>query len=145
MAEIKPIRSWRYNTELSKSIDELVSPLFDVVSEKQCKALYKNTYNSIHLSVPQLPNPTERASTLLAAWKKNGVLIQDARISRGLSEQQCADAVGIPLTTFHTWQLGQGSPSLPQLEMLAYFIGVPVSHFWDTKTVASAQPPVPRR
>lgn len=77
MAEIRPIRAWRYNKKLSSSIEELVSPLFDVVSEKQRKALYQNPLNSIHLSVPQGPNPAERAARLLAQWKNDGTIEQD--------------------------------------------------------------------
>ncbi|MDQ3290195.1 MAG: DUF1015 family protein, partial [Bacteroidota bacterium] len=56
MAEIIPLRGWRYNQELSNSIQDLTSPLFDVVSNKQREALYLNPYNSIHLSVPQGTN-----------------------------------------------------------------------------------------
>src|SRR5687768_6170722 len=77
MAEIKPIRAWRYNYAISKNIEAITSPLFDVVSDKQRKALYQNPYNSIHLSVPQEPNPTQRASKLLADWKANGIIEQD--------------------------------------------------------------------
>ena len=64
MAEILPIRPWRYNVELSKNIDALVSPLFDVVSDKQRKALYQNPFNSIHLSVPEPPDAANRAAEL---------------------------------------------------------------------------------
>jgi uncharacterized protein (DUF1015 family) len=77
MAEIKPIRAWRYNAQLAKNIDDLTSPLFDVVSDKQRKALYNNPYNSIHLSVPQEPDAATRAARLLKEWKSKGVLIQD--------------------------------------------------------------------
>ena len=77
MAEIKPIRAWRYNHAISKNIEAITSPLFDVVSEKQRKALYQNPYNSIHLSVPQEPNPSERAAKLLDDWKSKGVIEQD--------------------------------------------------------------------
>ncbi len=77
MAEIKPIRAWRYNSALTQTIDELVSPLFDVVSDKQRKALYQNPFNSIHLSVPQEPNASTKAFSLLNSWKANGTLIQD--------------------------------------------------------------------
>ncbi|HTJ49932.1 MAG TPA: DUF1015 family protein, partial [Cyclobacteriaceae bacterium] len=66
MADIKPLRAWRYNEDLSKNIDELTSPLFDVVSEKQRKALYQNPYNSIHLSVPATDHPADHAASLLA-------------------------------------------------------------------------------
>ncbi|MDH5382622.1 MAG: DUF1015 family protein, partial [Cyclobacteriaceae bacterium] len=51
MAEILPLRGWRYNEELGKNIDEHTSPLFDVVSNKQREKLYKNPYSSIHISV----------------------------------------------------------------------------------------------
>lgn len=77
MAEIKPLRAWRYNHSISKNIEAITSPLFDVVSEKQRKVLYQNPYNSIHLSVPQGPGASERASKLLADWKSSGVIEQD--------------------------------------------------------------------
>jgi Uncharacterized conserved protein len=77
MAEIKPLRAWRYNEKLAQKIDDLTSPLFDVVSEKQRKALYQNPLNSIHLSVPQEPNASTKALQLLSDWKKNGVIVQD--------------------------------------------------------------------
>lgn len=77
MAEIKPLRAWRYAHAISKNIEAITSPLFDVVSEKQRKVLYQNPYNSIHLSVPQEPNPAERAANLLAEWKAKGIIEQD--------------------------------------------------------------------
>jgi uncharacterized protein (DUF1015 family) len=75
VAEIKPIRAWRYNQQLTKDIESLTSPLFDVVSEKQRKKLYQNPFNSIHLSVPR--GSAEDANHLLNRWKVEGVVIQD--------------------------------------------------------------------
>jgi len=77
MAEILPIRPWRYNPEVTPAIDTLTSPLFDVVSENQRKALYQNPLNSIHLSVPEPPQAADRAAALLAAWKTQRILLQD--------------------------------------------------------------------
>lgn len=77
MAAILPIRAWRYNSELSKSIESLISPLFDVVSDKQRKALYTNPFNSIHLSVPQPPNAADRAAYDVQQWKSKAVIKQD--------------------------------------------------------------------
>ncbi len=77
MAAIRPIRAWRYNKELGSKIEGLASPLFDVVSAKQRKALYSNPYCSIHLSVPEEPNAAQRASKILDEWKKDGIIIQD--------------------------------------------------------------------
>lgn len=77
MAEIKPIRAWRYNDQIVTDIDSVVAPLFDVVSEKQRNALYQNPLNSIHLSVPQPPDAANKAKKLLMTWKKEGIIIQD--------------------------------------------------------------------
>jgi uncharacterized protein (DUF1015 family) len=76
MAEILPIRAWRYGPELIKDIDSLVSPLFDVVSARQRQHLYQNPLNSIHLNVPEHLGP-EGAAALLADWKSRGVIQQD--------------------------------------------------------------------
>jgi uncharacterized protein (DUF1015 family) len=75
MAEIRPFRAWRYNDKFSSNIEALTSPLFDVVSEKQRKALYQNPLNSIHLSVPE--KGAEVAATQLEKWKVDDVIKQD--------------------------------------------------------------------
>ncbi|WP_017729912.1 DUF1015 domain-containing protein [Nafulsella turpanensis] len=77
MAEILPLRAWRYNPQQFPSIVELSSPLFDVVSEKQRRMLYKNPFNSIHISVPEGKEPAEHAARLLEDWKQKGVILQD--------------------------------------------------------------------
>jgi uncharacterized protein (DUF1015 family) len=77
LAEIQPVRGWRYNPELSARIDEYVSPLFDVVSPKQREALYRNPLNSIHLSVPRGEDAATAALERLREWQAIGVLRQD--------------------------------------------------------------------
>jgi uncharacterized protein (DUF1015 family) len=79
MAEIRPFRAFRYNPEIFPSIGELTSPLFDVVSKKQRDALYKNRFNSIHLSVPSGENPTKNAAETLQNWLKEGIIVQDEK------------------------------------------------------------------
>ncbi|HEX8657096.1 MAG TPA: DUF1015 domain-containing protein [Hymenobacter sp.] len=77
MAEIQPLRGWRYAPALSADIDAYVSPLFDVVSTKQREALYRNPLNSIHLSVPRADDPAAAALARLREWQASGVLRQD--------------------------------------------------------------------
>ncbi|MDO7873743.1 DUF1015 domain-containing protein [Hymenobacter sp. ASUV-10] len=77
MAEIQPLRGWRYAPALSANIDEYVSPLFDVVSVKQREALYRNPLNSIHLSVPRGDDPAGAALARLREWQAQGILRQD--------------------------------------------------------------------
>ena len=74
------MRGWRYNPALSAAIDDVVSPLFDVVSVRQREALYQNPLNSIHLSVPRAEGarpPHAAAVARLAHWQAAGVLRQD--------------------------------------------------------------------
>ena len=78
MADIRPFRTWRYNSDVCSKIDEFTSPLFDVASEKQRAALYRNPYNSIHLSIPQGICPARTATRTLQQWKEEGGLKQDA-------------------------------------------------------------------
>jgi transcriptional regulator with XRE-family HTH domain len=74
-----------------------------------------------------------------------GVLLQDARRSKGRTEEQCAAEIGVPLETYIEMELGERAPSLPQLEILAYFIGVPISHFWNTTIVGTESAGVPKQ
>ncbi|MFM8851332.1 MAG: DUF1015 domain-containing protein, partial [Cytophagales bacterium] len=66
-----------YNASVVGNMDELTSPLFDVVSDKQRKSLYQNPFNSIHLSVPQGLHPVETAARTLTEWKTKNVIVQD--------------------------------------------------------------------
>ena len=77
MAEILPLRAWRYNQDRFQNIDDLTSPLFDVVSERQRQELYHNPYNSIHISVPAGAEPAQAAARLVEAWKQQGTVVQD--------------------------------------------------------------------
>lgn len=77
MAKIRALRAWRYSSRLTPQIGELISPPFDVVTPAQRESLYHNPLNSIHLSVPMGPVPSEHAARTLRDWKNNGVLSQD--------------------------------------------------------------------
>lgn len=77
MAEILPIKAWRYHEKLRGQIEDLTSPLFDVVSSKQREVLYANPLNSIHLSVPLGDSPSKNAAETLRKWKEEQILQQD--------------------------------------------------------------------
>lgn len=79
MANIRPFKAWRYHETLAQDIGELIAPPFDVVSEKQREALYRQPYNSIHLSVPAGKHPAMSGAETLQQWQQEGILIQDAQ------------------------------------------------------------------
>src|SRR5262245_5787002 len=68
-----------------------------------------------------------------------GVLMRDARLANGSTEAEVASTLGVSEDQVRDWEYGRESPSLPELETLAYFLGVPVSHFWSTQTLSSQQ------
>jgi len=70
--------------------------------------------------------------------KKLGILIRDARLSSGKTMRECGNAISVSGSTISAYESGDSSPSLPELEILAYFLKVPVGHFW-TGTILSAE------
>lgn len=66
-----------------------------------------------------------------------GVLLRDARVNASRSLEDVAGYLHIAAVEIEGWEWGESSPSLPQLELLAYFFDVPVSHFWGLKTLES--------
>jgi transcriptional regulator with XRE-family HTH domain len=65
--------------------------------------------------------------------KKLGVLIRDARLATGNSLEDCAQAVGVTPDRFEMFEFGVEPPSLPELELLAYTLQVPLEHFWGNE------------
>jgi transcriptional regulator with XRE-family HTH domain len=79
------------------------------------------------------------SAKLKIRMKKLGVLLKDARAISGKSLEECATAIGITTERMDGFERGEFAPSLPELETLAYFLNVPLTHFWDQNTVSSQQ------
>jgi transcriptional regulator with XRE-family HTH domain len=62
--------------------------------------------------------------------KKLGILIRDARLEAKKSLKECGEAVGASSSKITSFERGNKSPTLPELELLSYFLNVPISHFW---------------
>jgi transcriptional regulator with XRE-family HTH domain len=73
--------------------------------------------------------------------KKLAVLIRDARTSAGRDQAACAEAMGISHEEFAAVEAGELAPTLPQLEALAYYLNMPLSHFWGNQVVQSREQP----
>jgi transcriptional regulator with XRE-family HTH domain len=87
------------------------------------------------------PTPTARnfAELHLVRARILGVLIRDSRLAAEQSIDELANALGLPAATLTNWELGEETPSLPQLEAVAYLLDVPLSHFWSNKTYSNAE------
>ncbi len=67
---------------------------------------------------------------LIVRSKMLGLMIRDARSAAGKTQAECAEALGVPEATFAAYERGAQSISLPELEILACVLRVPLSHFW---------------
>jgi len=72
-----------------------------------------------------------------------GKLIQEARSTAGKSLSDCAQALQVSQETFEAYEAGDQSPSLPELELLAFTLHVPLDYFWGEGPITqeAEQPP----
>ncbi|MBK8026521.1 MAG: helix-turn-helix domain-containing protein [Chloroflexi bacterium] len=71
-----------------------------------------------------------------------GLLLLDARRKSQRSQEDCARLLRVSIDQVNRWEMGDEVPSLPQLEVLAFLLDVPVSHFWGMDTFeATVQDP----
>ena len=84
---------------------------------------------------PVEDKPYDYAESYRLRGKMLGVLIRDARISASRTIDDCARLLHVTSEVIAAWEYGDDVPSLPQLELLAYYLDIPVSHFWSQKTL----------
>ena len=66
--------------------------------------------------------------------KKMGVLLKTARTQKGESKKTCGEVIGATPRTISKYEAGEKSPSLPELEVLAFYLDVPLDRFWEDIT-----------
>ncbi len=72
--------------------------------------------------------------------KKLGVLMRDARLASKKNLSDAAQAIGIPPADLEAYELGERAPSLPEVEFLAYYLGVPLNYFWGITAISEGGP-----
>jgi len=73
--------------------------------------------------------------------RKLGVLIRDARLAARKSLKECAEAIGLKSGIFRAYEEGRRAPSLPELEVLAYYLNLPIRSFWSKDVRSDDAPP----
>jgi transcriptional regulator with XRE-family HTH domain len=72
-----------------------------------------------------------------ARAQRLGELIRDARLHAERSEEDCARVLGISTGSFEKAEQGEQVLSLPDLEALAIYLGVPMGYFWGTESLGN--------
>jgi len=65
-----------------------------------------------------------------------GVLMRDARLAANKTPKECAAVIGVNLNVYNAYETGAGAISLPELELLAYYLDIPLSHFWGENVIS---------
>src|SRR5512146_3072071 len=78
-------------------------------------------------------------SQITLRTKKLGALITAARMSARRTPEECARAIGVSKSTFHSYEEGKKAPSLPELELLAYSLRLPIEHFRGKASLSEEQ------
>lgn len=86
---------------------------------------------------------TTTTAALALRAKILGTLLQDARRSKGKDVEACAQAMGVSSDTYQAYESGKESPDLPELESLAFFLEIPVEHFWSNQPLTAEAKPAP--
>ena len=89
MAEIRPFKALRFDTEKAGNISELVCPPYDIISEEQRQQyIAKNPHNIIRLELPKGDDPYGEASRVLDDWLEKGILRQDEKEAVYIYEEE---------------------------------------------------------
>lgn len=65
-----------------------------------------------------------------------GALIKDARRKTNRTIEECAEAIGVSVDQFKAYEQGEQAVSLPELEAIAFYLDLPIEHFWARETAA---------
>jgi uncharacterized protein (DUF1015 family) len=100
---LRPFRALRYDPSLTPSLERLICPPYDVISDEQRQVLAtRDPYNAVHLELPlaepgdEPDEPYRRVARTIAAWRTEGVLRKDERPSVYIYEQAYRVADGEP-------------------------------------------------
>jgi len=94
LIQIAPFRALRYNPEAISFISRVVAPPYDLVDAEQADELRaRDPHNAIRLVLGKAPDggrperDYQRAATVLASWRREGVLIREPEPAIYLCEQ----------------------------------------------------------
>jgi uncharacterized protein (DUF1015 family) len=88
MAEIQPLRALHYNLQKTGGLQDVVAPPYDVIDAEQRAELERRSpYNVVRVDLPVGEDPYEQAARELAAWRAEGVVVQDEQPALWVLEQ----------------------------------------------------------
>jgi uncharacterized protein (DUF1015 family) len=88
VAEIEPLRALHYELDKTGGLQQVLAPPYDVIdSEQRAELQSRSPYNVVGIDLPVGDDPYAEAGRLLAAWRAEGVVVQDERPALWALEQ----------------------------------------------------------
>jgi uncharacterized protein (DUF1015 family) len=95
MAKIEPLRALHYDLQKTGGLQDVVAPPYDVIDAEQRTELEaRSPYNVVRIDLPTGDEPYEAAARQLAAWREEGVVIEDSAPALWALEQDYAGPDG---------------------------------------------------
>jgi uncharacterized protein (DUF1015 family) len=96
MATIRPFRALRYDDSVAGPLADLVAPPYDVISDEEREDYKRRSpHNVVRLT---LPDSEEQAARDLAAWRADGILVEDEEASYWWLSQEYTGPDGVART-----------------------------------------------
>jgi transcriptional regulator with XRE-family HTH domain len=109
--------------------------------------LWYNPDRSVPGSLPVTSATPKPVLDALAIRRKIiGVLLQGARLRSGKTKKECGEVIGVSASAMGRFEDGSKDITLPQLELLAYALNVPVVGFFEDREqekLVTDEPPLP--
>lgn len=78
MAEIQPIKTMRFQTEVAGPLDQLISPPYDVIDDPLRDRLAgKNPHNVVEIDLPTGDDKYANAAATIQQWEQSGALVTE--------------------------------------------------------------------
>ena len=82
MAEVKPLRTLRYDLRAVGSLDAVIAPPYDVIDRQRRAALVERSpFNVVEIDLPEPhdgpEDPYAHAATVMEAWRQQSVLVRE--------------------------------------------------------------------
>ena len=80
MAEVRPLRTLRYDAATAGPLEDVIAPPYDVIDDElRARLVAQSRYNVVEIDLPRASggDPYEHAAATMAAWRESGVLVRE--------------------------------------------------------------------
>ena len=80
MADIRPLRGWRYNPEKVSDLSQVITQPYDKIPrELQQTYIARHPQSFVHLILPAAPDPYSYSASTFKQWSSQGILLRDSQ------------------------------------------------------------------